>query len=518
MNFNRKAFYAVLSVFLAGFAIEGYAEPETLPPEILQELRNLPNFPPATGPDPQRQTQTERQQTVARALRNLQSEVADERRAAVMLLGKYNLPEAREGVISALTDESGAVRLAAVVSLFESPRGLPRHAQWQVLALLGDEEVSVRRIVSNVLPFVASAFPVSFDRERRESIRDYPEEFRRLIKNAFSDEDPLVRRNMISNYRQLHLPLPEDRMVALLHDEDPEVAIIALQTADRALSSSTFSREAKHLASTRDRTYRLNLTRMLAHHREADALEALRTLSGDEDRQIRLEASLALFISAPSREDYHTLIENLQEGRLFPETTEKILQAAAHLGVAGKPFLVEGLEHPSTLYRRTSAQTLFSYFPREVAFSDLSKLLHDDARDIRERAQHFLLRMGHIWSAEEVSSLASSPHSANRLAVLELLPRLPRETRVDLLQELLLDDHHEVQANSLLLIAREQIPGWESILFRATRLDSPQIRRNAIQGLMANPTEQSVEYLQRIAGQTPESRESRQIQAFLQNR
>lgn len=490
---------------------------EEVSPPAAPDIQNLPSFPPADQPDPERQTQSERQKTVARALQNLQSAVADERRAAVMLLGKYNLPEAREGVIRALTDESGSVRLAAVVSLFESPRNLPRQAQWQVFALLGDEEVSIRRIVSNVLPFVASAFPVSFDRDRREPQRDLPDEFANLVFEAFSDEDALVRRNMISNYRQLYVPLPEERLIALLHDPDPEVAMIALQTGDRVLSSESFSREAKTLVERGDRTYRLNLTRYLAHHREPDALRALDSLSEDEDRQVRLEASLALFTNSPSKEDYRTLLDELQAGRLYSDTTEKILQAAAYLGTNGREFLVEGLGHQSTLYRRHTAQTLFTYYPREISFEEVDKLLHDDARDIRERAVNFLLRHGRRWSPEDLTGLVESPHSANRLAVLQLLPRVPEADRQDILMELLLDDHREVQGKAVEAIAQEKIPNWETILFRATRLDSPEIRRKAIQGLLRNPTSEARDYLQKIIEQNPNSREARQIEAVLQN-
>ncbi|MCC5789775.1 MAG: hypothetical protein JJT75_09075 [Opitutales bacterium] len=506
----------LLGLCLGSLPALANAEEEADPPAA-PEIQTLPSLPQADQPDPQQQTQSERQKTVARALQNLQSAIADERRAAVMLLGKYNLPEAREGVIRALTDESGSVRLAAVVSLFESPRNLPRQAQWQVFALLGDEEVSIRRIVSNVLPFVASAFPVSFDRDRREPQRDLPEEFEKLAQDAFADEDALVRRNMISNYRQLYIPLPEERLIALLHDPDPEVAMIALQTGDRVLSSEVFSREAKSLVDRDERTYRLNLTRYLAHHREPDALRALDSLSEDEDRQVRLEASLALFANAPSKEDYQALLDELQTGRLYPETTEKILQAAAYLGTNGKTFLVEGLSHQSTLYRRHSAETLFRYYPREVSFEEVQKLLHDDARDIRERAVNFLLRHGRRWSPHELQGLIESPHPVNRLALLKLLPRIPENDRRDILMELLLDDHHEVQTEAVELIAQEKIPNWETILFRATRLDSPETRRKAIHGLLRNPTPEAQDYLKQIIELNPNSREARQIEAVLQN-
>ena len=484
-----------------------------LPPEVLEKLERHAQ----QVPDTRRQTDSERRQTVARALENLESSNPDHRRAAVMLLGKYNLYEARQAVIESLSDEDASVRLAAIVSLFESHSRLSREAELKVFLMIADDDAAIRRIATNVLPFTLSSFPVSYDRSRGRPERNLPPRYHEKILRAFQDGDTIVRRNMMSHYSRLYVDVPDEILIERMHDEDQEVATLALQVGRNALSREDFARETRTLAGKGDRPYRLTMVRLLRNHTNEDALQALETLSGDENRQIRLEAQLQLFRANPETSRYESLLEELQTGRLFPDTTEEILMAATTLGSDGAAYLKSGLTHSSSLFRRLSSDLLFRYYTREVAFSDLEKLLEDSDREIRQRSRQFWHRHSHRWSGEDILAVSRSPRPGNRLAALQLSSRLSDEKARDLVLEMLLDDHRDVQAEAVAQVGEMKFSGWESILYRATRASAEEVRFNALRGLMQSPSPKGLEYLEKFVAANPDFIHTPQIRQFLKN-
>lgn len=468
-----------------------------------------------SSPDPARQTARERQQTVERNLENLSSSSPDKRRAAVMLLGKYNLPAARQGVIQALEDSHSSVRLAALVSLFESPSMLPNHAQQRVVQMIGDEDVSIRRIVANVLPFVIHAYPVRFVPGNRHPSRHFPYEVETLLVAAFSDEDALVRRNLVSRFRSLNIALENEALVKLLHDEDEEVAMLSLEIGHRHLSPQEFASEMKLLVNRWDRLYRLHVTRYLRNNRSPEAIATLEILQQDEDRQVALEAGLALFQNRPGKDRYRTLIDELNTGRLYPETTAQIIESATLLGREGAPFLLEGIDHSSALYRRHCWQTVLVYFPDQITFDHLWTGLHDDSRDVRELAGRFLLRQANRWSGEDIARLAESSRSDNRQAAIDMIHRADPALRRSLLTELLLDEIPEVQNRAIIALSQHQVEGWETLLYRATRLPGTYLQVAALSGLLNQPTPEAIRRLKQFLEENPETPYRAQIQSVL---
>ena len=141
------------------------------------------------------------EETISRALTDLQSTNVDTRVGSIMLLGKYEDPKALSGVVVGLSDPHVRVRRAALVSLVEIQASMPPHAVEPMMLLLNDEDAEIRRMVSSSLAMLINLWN-SYNRgSQLIPIRPtLPLQVRQRFINAFLDEDLIVRRNMLNYY------------------------------------------------------------------------------------------------------------------------------------------------------------------------------------------------------------------------------------------------------------------------------------------------------------------------------
>ena len=241
------------------------------------------------------------EETINRALTDLQSSNVDTRVGSIMLLGKYEDPQALDGVVQGLSDVHVRVRRAALVSLVEIQAAMPPHAIEPMMLLLNDDDVEIRRMVSSSLSMLVNLWN-SYNRgSQLIPIRPtLPLQVRQRFINAFLDEDVVVRRNMLNYYFYLGIQLPETVLLSLLRDEDDMVRLEALRLATRITRHSTVLKEAESLVADPLQSIRLLFANMLAMDRTGSAIPWLELLLKDENAEVVNEAELSLFRLQPN--------------------------------------------------------------------------------------------------------------------------------------------------------------------------------------------------------------------------
>ncbi len=510
---SRLLLRAALAVILAA-APSAFAQapqplqPPALPPEIQSQLDRA-----------RQEMATEDpywQETVDRALEQLRTGNAEQRRSAVMLLGKYPAPPAQAAVSEALADSDAAVRRAALVSLLEAQTPIPPETGARMLALLADPDVSIRRIASNAAPMMLRFFSLTMNPGDLQPQRNFPPAVDEAIRKAFRDPDAAVRRNMVQHYPYLRVSLPQETLVALLHDSDPEVAIHAVRWALPLLDEPTLAAESSPLAENENPLFRLEIARALQHASSPAARSILEKLEQDPHDPVAIEAMLSRFRRDANPELYRELVDRYRQSSGNSDAAQRIIFSAQLLGPAGESFLREWMNDENPAHRQHATQAFLSGYGTKAETGFLLSLLDDSTPVIRQQVMQLLMRGRAPLSPEQIRSIAAHRYPDVRRLTAQLTAVLPQETAENLLMELLLDDQTEVRVAALQQIASRRISGWEEILLLSLHEENPAITQTSLVWLTRQPTPQILQRLADFVSQNPNSSARPRIDAFLQ--
>ena len=501
-----------LSLLTAGLLTAVPLAANEPPPRIEHEGRILLQQPRIFFGNPESMIGTELlddpywEETVNRALEELESEEAEIRRSAVMLLGKYPVPSAQEAVVRSLGDGAAPVRQAALVSLFETPRPTSTQVAVKVVALVGDEDTGIRRIASNMIPHILQSFPFTMRPGDRQPRRNMPDEAAAVLVNAFLDEDVSVRRNMVSHYPMLRIELPESTIARLLMDEDREVAVQTLGWGLREIGPDRLDTVLSALAKREESVIRMELARNLQGRHERAAEEALRVLRDDEDPGVSLEARLGLFQKRPNESDYREIVELVRSSRPRGETVNRVIMATQFLGADGRPFLLEWLEDSNSAHRFQAAALLLSRMQSLTENRDLvARLLRDSSSQVREQAMQAVIRRAAEIDDDLLRDITENPHRDVRRVAIHLANNLDPRRAKDLLMDLLLDEAVEVRLHALQAIGNRNMEGWSEIMGFSLRDGDPAIRQTAAQWLLRSTEEPALTVLRDYLVENPRS-------------
>lgn len=454
-------------------------------------------------------------ETVDRALEQLQSENPEVRRSAVMLLGKYPVPPAREAVSDALTDDHASVRRAALVSLLEEQAPVTPKLGARLLRLLSDPDVSIRRIASTAAHMSVQHFTMTLLPGQNQPRRDLPAEAKEQLRRAFVDEDVTVRRNMVSHYPFLRVDLPQETVVKLLHDPDDEVAIQALRWGLPLLDSRTLAREIERLLDHENDLYRLELAKALQNHPIREARAALEVLQTDEHPAVAIEAMLAAFYHRPDAEIYQQILERYRESGGRADSAQRIIFAAQMLGQEGNGYLEEWLKDPNPAHRQYAAQAFLGRPNTNVSMKFLLSLLEDSAPGVRQQAMQAMMRANQRLAPEHVRTAAASPHADVRRMAAGLSNFLPADAAEEVLMDLLLDEVTEVRLAALHQIGNRRVPGWEEIMALSLDEEDQAIQRAALEWIVRQPNPEAIRLLRAYVERQPHSPLRPRIELFL---
>jgi len=429
------------------------------------------------------------EETIRKCLRDLQSDEVHKRQRAVLILGKYTgNAQATRALLGAIDDPAAKIRRSVLVALSESKRGLPLAAGPLILRRLGDVDVEVRRLASNLAGGAARIGRIMYHNGTGGSA--LPEGLQRRVIAAFADADPVVRKNMIDNYRDFRSFVPESAIAKLLHDPKREVRVLALKAAPDVFSHRRFVQAVRHLAEDDNRYLRLLLARQLARGYFSGKEELLRKLTEDRDFEVATVATMALF-RAGEHELWPQVKRRLHDQRLDPDTGRQIIQYLPELGEAGAARLLELLRHPRPSFRESALRVLNGKYPRKLSVARLGEALGDPSRSLRELAGTYLLARGTPPPAIRRDILRSRFVDVRRLA-LRFVHSLNKQVAKDALMELMLDESTELRRQALLAMARRGLPDWIGIA--GMTLDDPneQLRTTAADLLLRDLSKAAV--------------------------
>jgi len=447
---------------------------------------------PAPGQPAGRLTETE-VETIAKCLRDLKSPAVEDRRRAAMIIGKYRTPEAEQAILDCLTDQDAVVRQSALVALTED-RIFPPAARMPVFRLLRDPDVHIRRIASALIPEacgVSLGGPIAITsnitiRAGGGRSDDETEEALACLNHALSDDDPSVRRNVLSGARFFPKPLAPAKIETFFADSDAEVRTLALiaytqvigQEEERAVRLQTLTQDPIPAV-------RQELARTAARLGGAGT-PILKSLLNDQDIAVRAEA-VRQFAGQLDPDAFLPLSAMIHD-RQLPTDLRKSLMPLLRVfpdksGLVYEELLVQGPpELQAEALRAIGADQKES---RPLDF--FLPFMQSPSAPVRQTAATVITRRRQELTPEHIQTLITAKAAEARLLAVRACTTLPEPQRGEMLLDACLDADVAVRQQALLQIATFRPDGWQDVLLASLDDPNPDIRDTAARGLVRLP-------------------------------
>ncbi len=448
--------------------------------------------------------------TLAKCFADLESENPETRRAAVLLLGKYEVPAARAALINALNDPEAAVRRATVVSLVESFSGLMMAAP-ALLPLLGDEDVHIRRIISARLPELAGRGLAAM----RTPSSDRPPDMVEAIRQAFADPDEAVRHNMLSAYQHVQAFVDQDAVLPFLQETNPALRVLALQTLWRRRPVEAVIPKVLFLADDPEPDVRLQLIRGLARHPIDEAGATLLALTADQHAAVAGEAILAALRGGVITER-QPIADYLARPDVDRALGTRIIATLPGTDVAVVRLLRDTLRHPVAEFQAAAIRALVRHADNELDTAEIMAFLDDPAPEIRRAAGRAITRNG-VLDQDNLLQLAGSTYPDVRELLVPASRRLGDESAAELLDELLIDEFPAIRNAVIGEFAQRDLNGWIEITGRALLDGAAVVRKTARTSLMQSRPPEARSWIERAIERIGDDAERDQLRRLLQS-
>ncbi len=445
------------------------------------------------------------------------------RRRAVMVLGKYRNPLAREGVIRCLEDEDSDVRRSALVSLSEQSL-IPPRAQLTIVRLVLDPNIHVRRIASSMLPevllrrrtlFGMSGVRPSAGAKTGFSPRD-DGEIAKLLNQALADEDVTVRKNILTLAPYRPGLLEREGLRACFSSPDQEVRILAIRAYATSPGDVGSVEVMLPLVTDPRAVVRREVARVLPRF-GAPAVALLRSLATDSDASVRLQAVSGL-VRLQDREAF-SLLESVLRDELIPGDERRPLVPLLLFYERRAGPLLRDLASTTRPPLQTEAVRLLGN-PRtgRTELSYFLELLNAGSGEVRAAAGMVLQRRAHELKPEQIRGLLDSEFPDVRELSVRLAGRLPPESAFQLLLDACLDDDAGVRCSALRALGRSAAPDRLEILTQSLEDPDPAVQKAAVDGLLALPSAESMVVLRDYLGRCEDPLVALRIQRLLMSR
>lgn len=446
------------------------------------------------------------EETIWRALQDLQSDNIDTRVGSIMLLGKYRVADALSGVVAGLFDDHVRVRRAALVSLIEMQSSMPPYAVEPILLLLKDDDPEIRRMVSSSLGMLVNLWNTYFQGNDQAPIRQaLPLAIRQGFVEAFLDEEVVVRRNMLSDYFFLGIQLPESILLRLLADEDDLVRLEALRLAGRISRVGAVLQLASLLVDDPVQSIRLLFANLLGNHRISGSIEWLEIMLEDRDDEVVKEAELSLFRILPHAREALRLTEHLMTGSFNQQQGISFILSLSLLKEQGRPFVESILESENPTYRLEALRLFLAHSDLQADAGKLARLANDKSERVRLHLAGYLIANREKAPVSLIEDLALARHEKMRETALNLTRELPKDRAETLLLDFLIDETPRLRVQALDELKRRQYSGIRNILHLSLEDPDGLVQRRSVVLLMGLNDPEELDYLRSVMEKDPKS-------------
>lgn len=472
----------------------------------------------ASAPKQVRSSQAE---TVRKAGEDVRFGEEGARVGAAKLLGKYPGSLSATMLVGALDDQSPLVRRASMVSLSEhANNGYPLYDKTlveKVFSKMGDPDVEVRREVTTLIPRIVSGLMRGgmevVEINGRKVYRSVPSNLRpdlyQLAIRAFSDEDAIVRQNILKYHQYIRVSLPASTLVNLLGDPDQRVQLEALSRVYSNASQRAVVDKIEELSKHADKGIRLKVVDVARDsNRYHPAYRGiLRSMTKDEDPEVTSMAAveLARFGERIAGDVIERIKQYLLAARGMSSQVTTILYAVSAMGKDGAQVYRALTEHSSSKMRSIAWQRYLSLSSGWQNPELWLPGMRDRDKGVRDAILMSLRGRVKSLKMEQLGKLVGSQYPDVRIFAGQSLMTADQEAFDQFGFDLLIDEDTVVRSTTLRAMGQRRVAGWVRIMSRSLLDDDYVIQRAAMDALLTDRQE-GVKALSEYVAKNPQAR------------
>ena len=480
-----------------------------------------------SAPKPIRSSQAE---TVRKAGEDLRFGEEGARVGSAKLLGKYPGSLSSMMLVGALDDQSALVRRASMVSLAEQANnGYPLYDKSlveKVFSKLGDPDVEVRREVTAMIPRIVSGLmrggmevvEINGQKVYRSVPANLRPDLHQLAIRAFSDEDAIVRQNLLKYHQYIRVALPASTLVSLLGDPDQRVQLEALGRVYSNASKRPVVEKIKELSSHPEKGIRLKVVDVARDsNRYNPAYRGiLRAMTKDADPEVTSMAAveLARFGERIAGDVIERIKQYLLAARGMSSQVTTILYAVSAMGKDGIQVYRALTEHSSSKMRSIAWQRYLSLSSGWQTPEAWLPGMSDRDKGVRDAILMSLRGRVKSLKTEELGELVGSPYADVRIFAGQTLLTADQEAFDQYGFDLLIDEDTVVRSTTLRAMGVRRVTGWVRIMSRSLLDEDYVIQRVAMDALLTDRHE-GVKALNEYVARNPQARISALARAEL---
>lgn len=440
-------------------------------------------------------------ETIIKCAQDIESNVVEVRQQAAMILGKYEEPESTTLLLKHLNDTSPLVRRAVLVSLQDRVQkrlvGISYMAQ--IMDLLLDEDVEVRRLASTTAQFVISVLlsNTNYDSYRNNNNLSTinSKRVKENLLKALQDKDDMVRLNCLTTLSiNRHLLFDNEFKNAVLvriSDNFKSIVVLALEIL-QSFSDIDIDSIAKQLYQSTETDICLALIRLM-ENRAYRNLEIFKKLAERNNLEIKSKAlSVAIHLGIKELEpNFQAFItdntnptaQRIELVKMLPLLSQK------------RKILLSLLEDKSTSLKLECIQITPQILDPAELSKTLLKYLNDPAPSIQQETSNLLLQYLTEKDKDTIKVLFASENKNIRLKTLQKFLTFLFVDE-DILIEAFMDSEKEIRLLAIKICAAKQLKNAEikTILLRTLEDNDPDIQKEALHSLVVYLNEK--EFLQ----------------------
>lgn len=426
-------------------------------------------------------------QTIAKCLRDLQSHDAATRKAAALVIGKYDTPEAKAALLKCLHDSDAAIRQSALVSLTEEDRNIAPEAGPEILRLLDDEDVHIRRIASSLLDkavgggnrIIGSRIIIRGRLQQPETLQN-PDTVK-YLNQALQDPDASVRRNILLAAGYFPGILKRENLEPFFAAESAELQVLALKAYARCQGEEELrALQVQPLLKSPQAAVRFELAYLAANLSEAGR-PLLEELATDPEAMVRL-AAIGILAAVITPENLARLKTALLDETLSAELRAPLINPLRQYAEQALPICTEMLDSSASALRVAALRMLAFQKPDTVEPQLFLNALEDNSAEARQLAMMALRRSKQTLPREQLLPILKNPQPDVRAFAF----RLTEEPALllELAQLAILDENPLVRKTAIQTYARQRSEGYQDILLAALEDQETSIQEQAALSLI----------------------------------
>jgi len=426
-------------------------------------------------------------QTIAKCLRDLQSPDTATRKAAALVIGKYDTPEAKAALLKCLHDPDAAIRQSALVSLTEEDRNIAPEAGQEILRLLSDEDVHIRRIASSLLDkavgggnrIIGSRIIIRGRLQQPEALQN--PDTSKYLNQALQDPDASVRRNILLAAGYFPGILKRENLEPFFAAESAELQVLALKAYARCQGEEELrAMQVQPLLKSPQAAVRFELAYLAANLGEA-GIPLLEVLADDPEAMVRL-AAIGILAADITPKNLARLKTALLDETISAELRAPLINPLRQYAEQALPLCKEMLGSSAPALRVAALRMLAFQQSGSAEPQLFLEALEDNSAEARQLAMMALRRNKQALPREQILPVLKNPHPDVRAFSFRLTddPGL----LLELAQQGILDENPLVRKAAIQVFAQRRPDGYQDILLAALEDQETSIQEQAALSLI----------------------------------